>query len=252
MRRKSREISIFSVSTLDIFASAMGVFMLITVVLFPYYMKNSEAVDRMRMALAEAEQMRELAAVAEQEASQQREAAEEAESKLNETHLLVAITWQWESPGIRSNDDIDLWVVDPYGNNFGPKMVSHPGFEGEFLVDTLHTPGVEVWLSEKASPGFYCIAANRRSVDRRDRALEVRGSIAHRDGRTDLPSVNISSGASSMSMAAVEVTEDGSVMVHRIEQKNLRDPFTGWIPIPQRGQRVRCPVFVAADGPKYR
>lgn len=245
MRRKNREISIFSVSTLDIFASAMGVFMLITVVLFPYYMKNSEAVERMRSAIAEAERMA-------GEAEQMREAAEEAESKLKETHLLVAITWQWESPGIRSNDDIDLWVVDPYGNNFGPKQVRHAGYEGEFLVDTLHTPGGEVWLSEKASPGFYCIAANLRSVDRRDRALEVRGSIAYRDGRTDLPSVNISSGASSMSMAAVEVTQDGSVIVHRIEQKNLRDPFTGWIPIPQRGERVRCPVFVAADGPKYR
>lgn len=230
--------------------------MLITVVLFPYYMKNSDAVERMRTALAEAqkmaaeaEEMRELAAAAEQEASEQREVAEQAESRLNETHLLVAITWQWESPGIRSNDDIDLWIVDPHGNSFGPKQVRHSGYEGEFLVDTLHTPGGEVWLSEKASPGFYCIAANRRSVDRRNKTLQVRGSIAHRDGRADLPSVNIPSGA--WSMAAVEVTDDGSVRVHRIEQKRLLDPFSGWIAVPGRDQRVRCPVFTVTDRPKY-
>ena len=41
MRRPSREINIFSISALDLFASAMGSFILIAVMLFPYYQKSA-------------------------------------------------------------------------------------------------------------------------------------------------------------------------------------------------------------------
>ena len=37
MKRRSREISIFSMSALDLFASALGAFILISVVIFPYF-----------------------------------------------------------------------------------------------------------------------------------------------------------------------------------------------------------------------
>ena len=37
MKKRSREISIFSMATLDLFASALGAFMLITVVLLPFF-----------------------------------------------------------------------------------------------------------------------------------------------------------------------------------------------------------------------
>ncbi len=37
MKKRSREISIFNMSTLDLFASALGAFMLITVVLLPFF-----------------------------------------------------------------------------------------------------------------------------------------------------------------------------------------------------------------------
>ncbi len=38
-RKKNREINIFSISALDLFASAMGVFLLITIIALPYYLK---------------------------------------------------------------------------------------------------------------------------------------------------------------------------------------------------------------------
>jgi hypothetical protein len=41
MKRPSREINIFSLSALDLFASAMGSFILIAVMLFPYYQKSA-------------------------------------------------------------------------------------------------------------------------------------------------------------------------------------------------------------------
>lgn len=53
MRRPSRQLNIFSISSLDLFASAMGAFVIIAVILFPYYMKNDDAVQKARMAKAE-------------------------------------------------------------------------------------------------------------------------------------------------------------------------------------------------------
>ena len=41
MRRRNREISIFGMSALDLFASALGAFILISVVIFPYFPNTS-------------------------------------------------------------------------------------------------------------------------------------------------------------------------------------------------------------------
>ena len=46
-RRKNREINIFSISALDLFASAMGVFLLVAIVALPYYLKvDPDLVDQ--------------------------------------------------------------------------------------------------------------------------------------------------------------------------------------------------------------
>ena len=44
MKRKSREINIFSMSALDLFASALGAFILIAIVIFPYFPNTSPRV----------------------------------------------------------------------------------------------------------------------------------------------------------------------------------------------------------------
>ena len=43
MRTRSREINIFSMSALDLFASALGAFILIAVVLFPYFPNTGDS-----------------------------------------------------------------------------------------------------------------------------------------------------------------------------------------------------------------
>src|ERR1700691_3233223 len=40
MRRPSRNIEIFSMSVLDMFASALGAFIMVTIILFPFYNKH--------------------------------------------------------------------------------------------------------------------------------------------------------------------------------------------------------------------
>lgn len=56
MKSRSREINIFSVSALDLFASALGAFILISIVLMPYFLRVSqEEVDQLRSALTQAQ-----------------------------------------------------------------------------------------------------------------------------------------------------------------------------------------------------
>ena len=57
MKRKSRELSIFSMSALDLFASALGAFILIAVVMFPYFPNTGTADQRdLEAALARLQQ----------------------------------------------------------------------------------------------------------------------------------------------------------------------------------------------------
>ena len=56
MKTRSREINIFSMSALDLFASALGAFILITVVLFPFFPNtgdSQERVDEVKAQLAQ-------------------------------------------------------------------------------------------------------------------------------------------------------------------------------------------------------
>ena len=59
MKRRSREVVIFSMSALDLFASALGAFILVTIVLLPYYLKHDDVVrdnNKMRDKIVELEQ----------------------------------------------------------------------------------------------------------------------------------------------------------------------------------------------------
>ncbi len=54
MKKRSREINIFSMSALDLFASAMGAFILITIVLFPFFPNlgnSSESIEKQKAEL---------------------------------------------------------------------------------------------------------------------------------------------------------------------------------------------------------
>jgi len=48
MKRPDRTLNVFSLSALDLFASAMGTFVVLAVLLFPYYLKNYEVVAENR------------------------------------------------------------------------------------------------------------------------------------------------------------------------------------------------------------
>src|SRR5690606_27987601 len=98
MKRPSRELNIFSISALDLFASAMGAFILIAVILFPYYQQNARILQELKeakaahaaavaerdQAVAERDRLREEARRAQDEARAARERQAEAEARLRQ------------------------------------------------------------------------------------------------------------------------------------------------------------------------
>ena len=57
MKSRSREINIFSMAALDLFASALGAFILIAVVLFPYFPNTGDSPERVAEVRAHLEQV---------------------------------------------------------------------------------------------------------------------------------------------------------------------------------------------------
>ena len=85
MKKRSRELSIFSMSALDLFASALGAFILITIVLLPFFpnlnMSGQEKAE-LEQAEAELEQAKAELAQAEAELAQAQAKSEREKAKL--------------------------------------------------------------------------------------------------------------------------------------------------------------------------
>ena len=66
MKRRNREVSIFSMSALDLFASALGAFILIAIVMFPYFPMTADqadlddALERLRAAAGDNDELRQI------------------------------------------------------------------------------------------------------------------------------------------------------------------------------------------------
>ena len=146
MRRPNRNIEIFSVSVLDLFASALGGFILIAVILFPSYLAKEKltpqiaalktevkvAEAQVKTVTEERDQTEQALAEAKQDASAAQAALTVAEETIDANHaviedldktitklkleaaqtfLLISIDWP-------DNLDVDLAVTDPEGHEY--------------------------------------------------------------------------------------------------------------------------------------
>ena len=89
MKKSNRELNIFSMSTLDLFASAMGAFILITLVLFPYVLNTGDSEEREAQVKAQLEkQLAEIKAqFEEREAEIKAQREERIEASLPDTGI---------------------------------------------------------------------------------------------------------------------------------------------------------------------
>ncbi len=233
MKRLKREINIFSMSALDLLASAMGTFILLTVILFPYYLKNSDIVSTMstlRQELEKTKQQLQIASNQHQQCQQQRAQLQQnlqtyqtqkgsfkqdlknCQEKLRQTFLAVVMKWQ------TSKQDVDLYVVDTDGNDFfydkhNRNRTHFPNANAELSVDTIKGPGIEIWENPLAKQGIYKIYANLYTRNGNRNNPIVKTTIYYRNGSKKLPNITLNETSDKKLIAKIEVNADGNVLI---------------------------------------
>jgi uncharacterized protein YfaP (DUF2135 family) len=199
-RRLNRDINIFSISALDLFASAMGAFILLTVILFPYYQKHADfekQLSELRSQLAQTQQQ-----------------LQKCHDRLSYTFLSVVLKWETQ------NQDVDLHVIDTEGHEFYYQQhnrgrAEFPAVDAELSVDTIKGPGVEIWENSRAKPGIYKIYANLYSRHHNSENPVVKSNLYYRDGAKKLPDLTLTQEGPNQKklIAVVEVNSEGEVVI---------------------------------------
>lgn len=248
MRRPNRNIEIFSMSVLDLFASALGGFIMISIILFPNYMKQENTAVKLEQAKEQLKQtqskldknedeLRSAALAKEQQSAalnqckaeqsdlQKQVAASNQQLQQNDplrrelascqaalasTFIVVSIEWS-----LAGGFDVDLHVTDPQGREFyyaksNRSHTEYPDTDAQLSYDNTRGPGVELWQSPKAQPGTYVIAYDYYSGAAN---VEVKGNVFYRNGRKELPAVTLTSSQRRRSVANIIVGQNGNVEV---------------------------------------
>lgn len=229
MRRPNRNIEIFSISALDLFASALGAFILVAIILFPYYLKDQESADKLatlkaEAAKAQAESQQALAAKDEQLKQRQAELTSEVAKSLalqrqldqsrssqGKPFLVVGIRWTTAAA------DVDLHVTDPAGNEFywfknNANRGDFPASSAELSYDMTSGPAVELWQDAAASPGVYGVDYVANALPE-GYTVEVFGTVFDRSGRHDLPGKTLRKAKERVRGAVLDVGGDGRVAI---------------------------------------
>lgn len=242
--KKNREINVFSLSAVDLFASALGVFIIVTVVLIPYMTKKEskrnrvveaklrEEVNELKTTLSQLTQTGDAGAAenAEQKVialtqqvsslttqlKQSKKVQDSLKSQIqksslkqnNEGGFIVAIV-KWSSP----KHDVDLQVQDPAGRLFNFKRRKYKGVPGGLILDTRTGPGVEVWQSSKLQEGIYKLRYLFYGKYGNPAPVSVEGTIITPPGETKLPKVVLKQDKQKSPWFQLKVSSDGKVQI---------------------------------------
>jgi len=179
-------------STIDLFACSLGAFVLLTLILLPYYLNIDrsylDVIEELQSNLAERDQQLEesdrnlvqcnanltemteardnieqqmQAATAQASALESRLSAAQAESVQAREQLYACsdiekISFMLVLMSWESADDVDLHVVDPAGRRYYFRERELAGSVAAFEEDNTRGPGNEVWLHPGAEPGGPC------------------------------------------------------------------------------------------------
>ncbi len=183
MKRPQRDTTVFSLSALDLFCSAMGVFMILTFIALPFYGKKSPS-------------------------PQPTETTPTTPNTVVISCLFIQIEW-------KKNSDIDLHVVDPEGRHFYYGKKEHRASSALLTTDSLYS-GAEIWIDHKAAPGRYEVYCNLFPHETsRNVPTEVKMRLITAGGREDLPPFTLSTPKGGKNkgthIATLVVHEDGSI-----------------------------------------
>ena len=182
MKTRNREINIFSMSALDLFASALGAFILLAVVALPYFGNTGNSPENVAKIKKELKQAKSKLAACQKKSKKQQSDLNKCSAQLKKKFLLVLMSW-------KTKGDVDLHVVDPNGNEFYYKKRSFPGTSAKFEEDGTKGPGNEIWLHPAATPGKYKVYY--KYFSKRQKQASIRGAMVTPDGRTEFRRVTL-------------------------------------------------------------
>lgn len=182
MQRKQRDTTVFSLSALDLFCSAMGVFMVLCFIVFPYYQNDTPTPPEPAPAPAPAP------------APEPQPAPEPVVIKEVIAGLTVALKWEVIlSDGSRvSLHDVDLHVDAPKPGggrlHYYYKQPKFPGSPAQLVTDSTNG-GNEVWVHPSATPGEYDVSyvfwgRGRFRIDPDGRQIVLKLIVMYGDGET--------------------------------------------------------------------
>ena len=194
MRRKSSELNIFSMSALDLFASALGAFILIMLILLPYYKKQQTTVPPTPQVcpvptpIPQCPSCPAPAPVPICPSCPTPAPAPECPPMPTPTvkfaDNLLVIEMSWTKRG-----DIDLYVETVDGTySYQNKYIS--GKPGRLTLDnrkggTSKSPAFEIWKSFKPTKGLYKVCYKYYAGD--NGTIAVRGSLDKPTGPVVMP-----------------------------------------------------------------
>jgi flagellar motor protein MotB len=103
----------------------------------------------------------------------------------NSSFLAFVMSW-----GTR-NQDIDLSVTDPEGSLFNFKLRKHANHPGLLVLDTRQGPGVEIWQSDKITPGVYSFNYQFYNSYGNTEPCPVTGTLFTSQGKISLPQITL-------------------------------------------------------------
>ena len=145
MKKRLKEINIFSMSVVDLFACALGSFILIALILFPYYLKSDPVPCPVCPPSA--------CPICEECPPPCPEVPEcpvcPPQSVEKKDYLLVLMSWE-------SRDDVDMYIKDPTGAVYNYQNTEYAHSPAKFAEDNLTGPGNEIWIHPpEVTPGIY-------------------------------------------------------------------------------------------------
>lgn len=219
-------------SVLDMFASALGAFIMVSIILFPYYRQQKDIESELAKTKAETTKSEQDLLAAKQRVKSEEEtrlrlheqlrAAQTSTAALNQcradaiacraslqkTFLIVSIEWS-------ERCDVDLYVKDPDNHEYYYHEKTFSGSDAELSLDMTDGPGLEIWQTAVAKPGRYEISY--KPLHRMDEHVSIRGVIIDRSARRDLPIKEMRCGSEKTKIASLLVSSNGSVALQPAE-----------------------------------
>ncbi len=191
MRRRNREVQVFSLSMLDVMTGALGAVLVIMAVLSTRPESAPDPVDQARLRQLE-ERVRQL----------------ESQVKRLEKRRPVAVQIWWMDEG----QDVDLYVKSPDPRDPGPALKKQgPRFPGDVGIDAKGAFGSETWLLRDMPRGAYEIYLKLMTEGAAARTTKVWLYYLYKDSAKSIGRIDLKPSSRLVKVAALNMDAAGNV-----------------------------------------